>query len=109
MTTTVAGLVALFSTFISALTISTIVRLVAYMATCAALPALRRRADVPPPAFSIPAEWLVSAGAIALGVWLVSNSPWREVRLAGVFVLVGVALYFACTRGRRGASPVAAC
>jgi amino acid transporter len=109
VTTTVAGLVALFSTFISALTISTIVRLVAYMATCAALPALRRRPDVPPPAFSIRAEWLVSAGAIALGVWLVSNSPWREVRLAGVFVLVGVALYFACTRGRRGASPVAAC
>jgi amino acid transporter len=109
VTTTVVGLVALVSTFISALTISTIVRLVAYMATCAALPAMRRRADVPRPSFSIPAGWLISAGAIALGVWLVSNNPWREMRLAGVFVLVGVALYFACTRGRRGASPVAAC
>jgi hypothetical protein len=71
--TTVAGLVALFSTFISALTISTIVRLVAYMATCAALPALRRRADVPPPAFSIRAEWLVSAGAIA-SLYRVANA-----------------------------------
>jgi APA family basic amino acid/polyamine antiporter len=106
-TTAVAGLVALFSTFISALTISTIVRLVAYMATCAALPAMRRRADLPRPLFSIPTGWLVAAGAIALGVWLISNSPRGEVELAGVFVLAGVALYFACTRGRR--SPIAAC
>ena len=107
VTTAVAGLVALFSTFISALTISTIVRLVAYMATCAALPAMRRRADLPRPLFSIPTGWLVAAGAIALGVWLVGSSAWREVRVAGVFLLAGVALYFACTRGRRG--PVAAC
>jgi len=106
-TTAVAGLVALFSTFISALTISTIVRLVAYMATCAALPAMRRRADLPRPLFSIPTGRLVAAGAIVLGVWLVSNSPRGEVELAGVFVVAGVALYFACTRGRR--SPIAAC
>ena len=79
------------------------------MATCAALPAMRRRADVPRPSFSIPAGWLVSAGAIALGVWLVSNNPWSEVRVAGMFVFAGVVLYFACTHGRRGASPVAAC
>ena len=105
-TSAMAGLVALFSTFISALTISTIVRLVAYMTTCAALPVMRRHAGVPRPAFSAPAGSLVSAGAIALSVWLVSNSPWAEVRLAGMFVLVGVALYFACTRGSREAKPV---
>ena len=105
-TSAMAGLVALFSTFISALTISTIVRLVAYMTTCAALPAMRRNAGVPRPAFSAPAGSLVSAGAIALSVWLVSNSPWAEVRLAGMFVLLGVALYFACTRGARQAKPV---
>jgi amino acid transporter len=100
-TTTVGGLVALLSTFVSALTISTIVRLVAYMATCAALPVMRRRTGLPPTSFSAPAGPLLSAGAIALGVWLISNSPWAEVRVAAIFAVVGVALYFVGSRETR--------
>ena len=49
----------------------------------------------PSASFSLRGGPLVSAGAIALSVWLVSNSPWTEVRLAAVFVVAGVALYFA--------------
>ena len=100
-TTTLGGLVALFSTFVSALTISTIVRLVVYMATCAALPVLRRRTELPRPSFSAPAGPLISAGAIALGLWLISNSPWAEVRVAAIFAVVGVALYFVGSRETR--------
>jgi APA family basic amino acid/polyamine antiporter len=100
-TTTAAALVALFSTFVSALTISTIVRLVAYMATCAALPVMRGRAELPRPSYFAPAGPLVSAGAIALGLWLISNSPWAEVRVALMFAGVGVALYFVSTRESR--------
>jgi len=96
VTAAAAGVVAEFSTFVSALTISTIVRLVAYMATCLALPALRRRSDVPAPAFFTPAGWLVSAGAIALGVWLLSNTAWSELRLAVIAVTVGMVIYLAC-------------
>jgi amino acid transporter len=99
-TTIVAAIVALFSTFISALTISTIVRLLAYMATCAALPALRRRGDVPSPSFVVAFGALVAASAIALSVWLVSNSAWNELGAAALFVAGGIALYFACTAGR---------
>jgi amino acid transporter len=94
ITAAIAGLVALFSTFLSALTISTIVRLVAYIATCAALPALRRRHDLPSPPFVIPAATLVSIAAIGLGAWLVSTSPVNEVRLAMIFVVIGVGMYF---------------
>jgi len=101
VTAVASGIVAEFSTFISALTISTIVRLVAYGATCLALPALRRRTDVPAPAFSIPAGWLVSAGAIALGIWLLSNTGWAELRVGAIAVLVGVAVYGACARRTR--------
>ena len=93
-----AGIVAIFSSFISALMISTIVRLIAYMATCAALPALRRAEGVPPAAFTVRAGGVLTAAAIALSVWLVSSSPWAEVRLAAMFIGVGVALYFACGR-----------
>jgi len=95
VTAAAAGLVAEFSTFISALTISTIVRLVAYMATCMALPALRRRSDVPAAAFSTPAGWLVSGAAIALGVWLLSNTAWAELRLGAFAVLIGFLIYLA--------------
>jgi amino acid transporter len=96
-----AGVVAEFSTFISALTISTIVRLVAYIATCVALPALRRRSDVPAPAFRTPAGWLVSAGAIALGIWLLSNTAWAELRLGVIAVIVGMVIYLGCARRTR--------
>jgi len=101
VTAVAAGVVAEFSTFISALTISTIVRLIAYMATCTALPALRRRSDVPAPAFSMPAGWLVSAGANALGVWLLSNTAWAELRVGFIAVIVGMVIYVACARRTR--------
>jgi APA family basic amino acid/polyamine antiporter len=94
VTAAMACVVALFSTFLSALTISTIVRLLAYLATCAAVPALRRRSDVPPPAFTMRAPSIVWMAAIALGGWLVSTSPWHEVRIAATFVVVGVAMYW---------------
>jgi amino acid transporter len=95
VTAAAAGIVAEFSTFISALTISTIVRLVAYIATCVALPALRRRSDVPAAAFRIPAGWLVSSAAIALGLWLLSNTAWQELRVGAAAVILGIVIYLA--------------
>jgi amino acid transporter len=94
VTAAIAAVVSVFSTFLSALTISTIVRLLAYIATCAAVPAMRRRTGLPPAAFSMPAASAVWVAAIALSAWLVSNSPWNEVRLAAAFIALGVAMYW---------------
>ena len=93
VTAVAAGIVAISSSFLSALTISTIVRLVAYTATCLALPALRRRSDVPAASFRTPAAWLVSSAAIALSVWLLSSTSWAELRLAGIAVMLGIVIY----------------
>jgi len=41
------------SSFVAALTISTIARLVAYAVTCAALPVLRRKSDAAPAHFKL--------------------------------------------------------
>ena len=95
-TSTAAGMVALFSTFLSALTLSTVVRLLAYIVTCAALPAMRWKGTLPAATFAAPAGVAVACAAIALCVWLVSNSPLDEMRMAAAFVAVGVALYLAC-------------
>jgi amino acid transporter len=93
LTATVALSLALFSTFISALTISANVRLVAYATTCAALPVLRWRSVVQRAAFSVPAGPLISGVAVSACVWLLSNSPWSELRLAGMAVVIGFVLY----------------
>jgi amino acid transporter len=92
---------ALFTTFISALTISTVVRLLAYTSTCAALPVLRRDPKLPLPSFVVPGGALVSAIALILSVWLLSNSPASEMRVAGLAVLLGFVVYGICGRGSR--------
>jgi len=98
LTVSMALLLALFSTFLSALTISTIVRLLAYASTCAALPLLRRQFGVPETTFAVPVGRFVAIAAVGLCGWLVTNSPWNELRLAAVAVLAGLALYRVCAR-----------
>lgn len=104
VTSAVTLSVALVSTFVSALTIAAIVRLIAYATTCAALPVLRRRAHTSAPAFVAPAGDFVSALALILSVWLLSNSPGSEFRVAGIAILLGLALYVPCTRAARARS-----
>jgi amino acid transporter len=98
LTVSTALVLALFSTFLSALTISTIVRLMAYASTCTALPLLRRQFGVPETTFAVPVGRFVAIAAVALCGWLVTNSPWNELRLAAIAVLAGLALYRACAR-----------
>jgi amino acid transporter len=98
---------ALFSTFISALTISAIVRLLAYISTCAALPVLRRNATLTPAPFVAPAGPLVAVLAVALSVWLLSNSPLNEMGVAGIALFLGLVLYLIFARGMRESGPAA--
>jgi amino acid transporter len=92
----------LSGTFASAATLSTIIRLITYAVTCAALPALRRRSDRGQALFVVPAGEIVSIVALILIVWLFSSSSWPEAYqalLAGGF---GLLLYLVCAgRGRR--------
>jgi amino acid transporter len=83
-------------TFMSALTISTMIRLLAYIATCAALPVLRFRNNAPSPRFSAPAGAVVAAVATALSVCLLSNSPPNDARAAGLAAALGLLIFFAC-------------
>jgi amino acid transporter len=105
LTSVVTLSVTLFSTFISALTISAIVRLAAYTTTCAALSVLRRRTDLPRAAFPIHAGHVVSGIAVILSIWLLSNSPWNELRLASIAVAVGFFLYLLCAPRSRAVPP----
>jgi amino acid transporter len=94
----------LSSSVMSALTLSTVARLLAYAATCLALPVLRRRSDAPPAHFRVPGGVAVAVAALALCVWLLSQSTGREARDAGIAVAVGLAVYFFFTLNRRRAA-----
>lgn len=83
----------LSSTLIYALTVSTIARLLAYAATCAALPTLRRRKNVPAALFTVPGGTALSVVAVLLCIWLLSNSTLIEARDSALAVAAGVAIY----------------
>ena len=82
-------------TFISALTISTVIRLLVYIATCVALPVLRFRKDAPAPRFNAPAGAAVAVAAATLSMWLLSNSPSNDARAVGLAAALGLPIFFA--------------
>jgi amino acid transporter len=82
-------------TFASAAILSTIIRLVTYAVTCAALPVLRRQSGRLHAPFTAPAGRVVSFAALLLITWLFSSSSWPEARQALVAAGIGLLLYAA--------------
>lgn len=82
------------TSFVAALTISAIARLVTYAATCLALPVLRRRADVPPPQFKVVGGTIIAIASLILAAWLLLNSTFREAWQAAVAAGLGLLIYF---------------
>jgi amino acid transporter len=83
----------LSGSFISSLTISTIIRLVCYAVVCGALPVLRRREDVPA-AVTVPGGVAIAIAALVLTGWLLTNTPRAELELFAILAALGVVLYF---------------
>lgn len=84
----------LSSSLIYALTVSTIARLLAYAATCIALPRLRYKANAPPALLKIPGGIVISVVAVVLSVWLLSNSTMMEARDAAIAAVIGILIFF---------------
>jgi amino acid transporter len=95
ITAAIMLLLTLKSSFVAALTISAIARLVTYAATCLSLPVFRRRTGAPPAAFRLPGGTVVAILALGLAAWLLANSTWQEARAAALAAAVGLLIYFA--------------
>jgi amino acid transporter len=93
LTSTLMGALTLSGTFLYAVTISTLARLVIYGTTCSALPVLRKRSDAPPAGFRAPGGFPLSLAALALAAWLLFNSTWREVRDTAIAAGIGLVAY----------------
>jgi len=83
------------SSFVAALTISTIARLVTYGATCLALPLFRSKREAPPAAFKLPGGTIIAILSLLLIVWLLMNSTWDEAKVSAMAAGVGLLVYFA--------------
>jgi len=89
------------SSFVAALTISAIARLVTYAATCAALPILRRRKGVPAAVFKVRGGPIIAVAALILAAWLLVNNTCctenglKEAYQAAIAAAVGLLIYVA--------------
>lgn len=95
LTSAVMLVLTLQSSFLAALTISTIARLITYGATCASLPLFRRRKDAPPAAFYLPGGMFIAVLSLILVVWLLANSTWQEAKAAAIAAAVGLVIFLA--------------
>jgi len=84
------------SSFLTALTISTITRLIVYATTCAALPVFRRRQTAPKAELIVPLGVVASVLSLILTVWLLTNVDFKKEGLAILILAIfGLVLYFA--------------
>lgn len=100
----IALALSLSGSFLGALTISTVIRLLTYMVTCAAMIVLRRRADAPPAMFLVPAGLPLAVLTLVLCIWLLAHSGGREARDVTVAAVLGFAVYFGARAMRPKAS-----
>lgn len=91
----------IYSSFLSALAIATITRLLIYATTCAALPILRRRHQSNAE-FQLPFGVGVAALSLILIVWLLTNVDFTKEGLPIVVAaVVGIVLYFVSNTFRK--------
>jgi len=83
------------SSFLEALTISTIARLVTYGATCLSLPVFRVRRDAPRALFRLRGGPVIAILSLLLIVWLLLNSTLQEAKAAAFAAGVGLVIYLA--------------
>ncbi|NLA67600.1 MAG: amino acid permease [Gammaproteobacteria bacterium] len=108
LTGTAMLVLTLSGSFLSAVAISTLTRLLAYAATCAAVPVLRRREDVTPALFRAPGGVATVAVALLVIAWLLAQGSARELRDVGLAMLAGfVLLWWGRRRGAAARNAVA--
>lgn len=83
----------LSGSFVALASISVVIRLLTYAATCAALLRLRRQPNATRAAFVAPFGRFAAVFAIGLSVWVLSNSTRADAWMTVIAAAVGLAFY----------------
>lgn len=97
-TAILGGGLAMYSGFASLVAISSISRLLTYIATSAALPVLRRKMPDAQRWFSVPGGPIIPVCAVALSIWLLTGSTRNQIMISSGALFAGAVVY---TWGRR--------
>lgn len=95
---------AISGTFEQLAAVSAVARIVFYMATCAAVPVLRRRVEAPDGAFELPGGVAIPLLALVVCVAILAGADTTSLRGGGLALVVGAGLYL-ITIAARGARP----
>src|SRR5262249_2877211 len=94
LATSLVGLgLAVSGTFVYALTLASISKLVTAIACCVALPVFRRRPDAAAARFHAPGGTVLAALSLLACSWLLANSGWSELRDVALAVAIGFVVY----------------
>lgn len=94
LTSVVILVLTIQSSFLTAVAIATITRLLVYATTCLALPIFRRRSDMPSAPFNVPFGIAAAILSIALIVWLLTNVDFAKEGVSiSIAATVGLAIY----------------
>jgi len=83
-----------YSSFLAALTISTVTRIIVYGMTCIALPIFRYRKDAPEAGFLAPLGILAAALSLALLGWLMLSVKMIDLQQIAIAIVIGAIIYF---------------
>ena len=98
VTASVMLILTIQSSFLTAVAIATIARLLFYVTTCLALPIFRCRGDMPNAQFSVPFGVVAAILSIGLIVWLLTNVDYAKEGLAVIVAAAIGLVIFACFR-----------
>lgn len=94
LTSIVIFFLTVYSTFLTALAIATITRLLVYATTCLALPVFRRRSNVPEARFRAPLGVVAAGLSLVLIIWLLTQVSFeREGMPILAAAIVGLIVY----------------
>ena len=85
--------VSLTYSFMSAVTMNVIIKLITYGIVCISLPVLRKKKDAKPAMYNLRGGIIVAALAFIICIWLLSHSTANEIIQLVIAISVGFVLY----------------
>ncbi len=97
----VATIVSISQSFLSALSIAVIIRILIYLIVCISLIKLRKKKNDKPDYFKVRFGYFFAFTGILISIWLLSSSSFNEIRDVSICLLAGIVFYGLYERSKK--------